>query len=114
MAYPQACPCVSSLRDCELLVRFCKVVGSVPKKACDDGLRLDILRCELSSIAMLTPTKITVSDLVSAARQILQGRVCHGLDLDAGDWTSGERGWRTHPACGIRNGAAWSGDAYAK
>jgi hypothetical protein len=58
--------------------------------------------------------KSRISDFVSAAEQILQGRICYGLDLNAQDWVCGERGWRTHRACGIRNGAAWSGDANAK
>jgi len=66
------------------------------------------------------------SDFVSAAKQILQGRVRHelelhgleldGLELNAKDWAGDERGWRARPACGIRHGsarygAAWSGDA---
>jgi hypothetical protein len=66
------------------------------------------------SIAILTPSNIPGFRFSFSTKENPAREVCHGLDLNAEDWASDERGCRIHSACGIRNGAAWSGDANAK
>mgnify|MGYP003694486587 CR=1 FL=1 len=113
--FPWAYPCVWSLRDCERLSHFCKVVGSVPKKApvttaC--GLIYSCVSFEVSQYSR--HQKSRVFNLNSSSKANSAGRMRHGLDLNAEDWAGDERGWRTHAACGIRHSAARSGDTKPK